>query len=182
VAHSLEARVLDLLVARLVEMGLLKAGGKQRTDSSHVLAAVRQLNQIELVGEGVRACVEALAAADPDWVATHLDAGWQWRYGARVDSWRMPTSKTRSRGGRRQRMTHPFGDSAKHAHRQSRVSALGPGGHVGSEDVVRVAIEVLARPVVAHRRPQVGMAGGDLHIAQADPGVEHGRHESMAQM
>ena len=95
VAHSLEARVLDLLVARLVELGLLKARGKQRTDSSHVLAAVRQLNQIELVGEGVRACVEALAAAEPDWVAARLDVGWQRRYGARVDSWRMPTSKTK---------------------------------------------------------------------------------------
>ena len=95
VDHGLEARVLDLLVARLVDKGLLKARGKQRTDSTHVLAAVRQLNQIELVGETVRACVEALAAAAPDWVAARLDVGWQRRYGARVDSWRMPASMTK---------------------------------------------------------------------------------------
>jgi transposase len=95
VEHGLEAKVLDLLVARLVELGLLKARGKQRTDSTHVLAAVRQLNQIELVGESVRACVEALAAAAPDWVKACLDASWQCRYGARVDSWRMPASKTK---------------------------------------------------------------------------------------
>ena len=95
VANGLEARILDLLVAKLVESGLLKAGGKQRTDSSHVVAAVRRLNQIELVGESVRACVEALAAAEPAWVTAVLDAGWQHRYGARVDSWRMPTSKTK---------------------------------------------------------------------------------------
>lgn len=95
VDHALEARVLDLLVARLVEKGLLKSGGKQRTDSTHIIAAVRQLNQIELVGETVRACVEALAVADPDWVSARLDAGWQRRYGARVDSWRMPASKTK---------------------------------------------------------------------------------------
>jgi transposase len=95
VANSMEAKVLDLLVARLVELGLLKARGKQRTDSSHVLAAVRQLNQVELVGESVRACVEALAATDPDWVKSCLDASWQYRYGARVDSWRMPASKTK---------------------------------------------------------------------------------------
>jgi hypothetical protein len=95
VANSMEAKVLDLLVARLVELGLLKARGKQRTDSSHVLAAVRQLNQVELVGESVRACVEALAVADPDWVTACLDASWQRRYGARVDSWRMPASKTK---------------------------------------------------------------------------------------
>jgi transposase len=95
VANSMEARVLDLLVARLVELGLIKSWGKQRTDSTHVLAAVRQLNQIELVGESVRACVEALAAAAPDWVKSCLDASWQYRYGVRVDSWRMPASKTR---------------------------------------------------------------------------------------
>jgi transposase len=95
VEHGLEARVLDLLVERLVEQGLLSSRGKQRTDSTHVIAAVRQLNQVELVGESVRACVEALAAADPDWAADVLDAGWQRRYGARVDSWRMPTSKTK---------------------------------------------------------------------------------------
>src|SRR5215510_5868209 len=95
VANSMEAKVLDLLVARLVELGLLKSRGKQRTDSTHVLAAVRQLNQVELVGESVRACVEALVVADPDWVRAHLDAGWQYRYSARVDSWRMPASKTK---------------------------------------------------------------------------------------
>jgi transposase len=95
VANSMEAKVLDLMVARLVEVGLLKSRGKQRTDSSHVLAAVRQLNQVELVGESVRACVEALAVADPDWVRACLDASWQRRYGARVDSWRMPASKTK---------------------------------------------------------------------------------------
>ncbi len=71
---GLETRVMDLLVARLVEAGLLTAGGRQRSDSTHVVAAVRQLNQIELVGESVRACVEALAVADPDWVQAGLDA------------------------------------------------------------------------------------------------------------
>jgi transposase len=95
VEHGMEARLLDLLVARLVDKGLLKARGKQRTDSTHVLAAVRQLNQIELVGESVRACVEALTVTDPDWVSARLDISWQRRYGARVDSWRMPASKTK---------------------------------------------------------------------------------------
>jgi transposase len=93
--HGMERRVLDLMVARLVEAGLVKAGGKQRTDSTHIIAAVRQLNQIELVGESVRAALEALAAADGGWLAARLDDSWQRRYGARVDSWRMPSSKTK---------------------------------------------------------------------------------------
>lgn len=95
VAHGLQTRVLDLLVTRLAEQGLLKAGGKQRTDSTHILAAVRLLNWVELLGESVRACLEALAAADPGWTGTVLDTGWQDRYAARIDGWRMPSSKTK---------------------------------------------------------------------------------------
>jgi transposase len=98
VAHGLEERALDLLVGKLVELGLLTAGGKQRTDSTHVLAAVRDLNRLELAGESVRACLEAVAAAAPDWLVATIDAvGWGRRYGARVDSWRLPTSKTKRR-------------------------------------------------------------------------------------
>ncbi|WP_229076857.1 transposase, partial [Actinoplanes sp. DH11] len=96
VEHGLELKALDLLVAALVERGLLKSGGKQRTDSTHVLAAVRDLNRVELGGESVRAALEAITAAAPDWLAEVIDVpGWQQRYGQRIDSWRLPASKTR---------------------------------------------------------------------------------------
>jgi transposase len=65
VAHGLEERVLDVLLARLGELGLVKARGKQRTDSTHVVLAVRDLNRLELAGESVRAAVEALSVAAP---------------------------------------------------------------------------------------------------------------------
>jgi len=51
VEHGLEERALDLLLAALKEKGLVKAGWKQRTDSTHVVAAVRDLNRLELAGE-----------------------------------------------------------------------------------------------------------------------------------
>jgi transposase len=96
VEHGLEERALDLLVAALVGKGLLKPGGKARTDSTHVLAAVRDLNRLELAGESVRACVEAITVAAPDWLAQTIDvADWDRRYSARVDSWRLPTAKTK---------------------------------------------------------------------------------------
>ncbi|HEX6450385.1 MAG TPA: transposase [Trebonia sp.] len=53
--HGLEEAALDALLARLTACGLLKARGKQRTDSTHVIAAVRALHTIELAGESVRA-------------------------------------------------------------------------------------------------------------------------------
>ena len=49
------------------------AGGKQRTDSTHVIAAVRDLNRLELAGESVRAALEAIAVAAPDWLPTVID-------------------------------------------------------------------------------------------------------------
>ncbi|MFE7246016.1 transposase, partial [Streptomyces sp. NPDC057580] len=60
VAHGLEERVLDLLLERLQTLDLVQAGGSQRTDSTHIVAAVRDLNRLELVGESVRAALNAL--------------------------------------------------------------------------------------------------------------------------
>jgi transposase len=95
VAHGLEERALDLLLAALVARDLLGAGGKQRTDSTHIVAAVRELNRLELAGESVRAALEALSAAAPHWLAQVLDPSWARRYAARIDTWRLPASKTR---------------------------------------------------------------------------------------
>ncbi|WP_371749913.1 zinc-binding dehydrogenase [Streptomyces sp. NBC_01283] len=78
--HGLEERVLEAMLARLSEAGLLRAGGRQRTDSTHVLAAVRTLNRMEVVGETLRAALEALAAAAPDWLASLISSAWVERY------------------------------------------------------------------------------------------------------
>lgn len=95
-AHGMQETVLELLLAALGQRGLLNAGGVQRTDSTHVVAAVRELNRLELVGESVRAAAEALAAAAPGWLAGVIDvAGWSRRYGPRVDSWRLPSSQVK---------------------------------------------------------------------------------------
>jgi transposase len=89
--HGLEEAALDALLAKLTADGLLSPGGKQRTDSTHVIAAVRALHAVELAGESVRAALEALAASCPDWLAARLcTADWTRRYGARIDSWRLP--------------------------------------------------------------------------------------------
>ncbi|WP_232247999.1 transposase [Streptacidiphilus rugosus] len=70
VEHGLEEKVLDLFPSRCSELGLLRAGDRQRTDSTHVLASVRVLNRMEFVGETLRAALEALAVAAPAWLAT----------------------------------------------------------------------------------------------------------------
>ena len=93
---GLEQAALDALLARLAADGLVKAGGKQRTDSTHVIAAVAALNRLELAGESVRAALEALAAAHPDWVAQRICvADFARRYGTPMTSWRPPASQAK---------------------------------------------------------------------------------------
>ena len=47
---GVEHQVFEAMLTRFKEKGLLKGRGKQRTDSTHILAAVRSLNRLELVG------------------------------------------------------------------------------------------------------------------------------------
>src|SRR5262252_2828940 len=93
---GLEQVALDALLGRLAADGLVKAGGKQRTDSTHVAAAVAALNRLELAGESVRAALEALVAAHPDWVAQRICVSdFARRYAVPVTSWRPPASEAR---------------------------------------------------------------------------------------
>jgi transposase len=70
--------------------GLVKARGKQRTDSTHVLAAIRTLNRLELVGETLRAALNSLAAVAPQWPRSWVPPEWFDRYAARVEESRLP--------------------------------------------------------------------------------------------
>ena len=92
IGNGLEARVLELVLDRCAELGLLRVGGRVRTDATHVVACVRALNRLEFVTETLRAALEALAVAAPDWLAEHdlVSEAWVGRYGARADYWRLP--------------------------------------------------------------------------------------------
>jgi transposase len=87
-----------LFLTRLLEQararGWLKARGRQRTDSTHVLAAIRTLNRLMLVAETVRAALNSLAVAAPEWLHGHVRADWHDRYDQRVEEYRLPTAKT----------------------------------------------------------------------------------------
>lgn len=88
--------LLDTLLVRFRELGLLKARGRQRTDSTHVLAKVRALNRLDLVRETMRHALDVLAAVAPDWMREHSDANWaNWvqRYAPRSLHDRLPTKK-----------------------------------------------------------------------------------------
>ncbi|MFM9448105.1 transposase [Streptomyces acidiscabies] len=77
----------------------MTADGAQRTDSTQVISAVLELNRLELLGESVRAALEALATAAPGWLAesfpTVVLGEWAERYGPRINSWQIPSAKAK---------------------------------------------------------------------------------------
>jgi transposase len=87
-----EQKLLDEILHRLQEKGLLKAT-QQRTDSTHVIAAVRSLNRLETVGETLRATLNSLAIIDPEWLRQQVSPDWFERYGTRMDAYRLPKKK-----------------------------------------------------------------------------------------
>jgi transposase len=92
-AGEVERMVLDKVLSACAEAGLLEAGGTARTDATHVAAAVRVLNRLELVAETMRAALNALAVAAPQWLGAWMPPRWADRYGHRVDNYRLPHSE-----------------------------------------------------------------------------------------
>src|SRR4051812_44443399 len=85
-----ELLLLDTLLDRCRERGLIRERGRQRTDSTHVLAAVRVLNRLERVGETMRAALNDLAVIAPDWLQALAPPEWYQRYGRRVENDHLP--------------------------------------------------------------------------------------------
>ena len=79
-AGQAEHRLFDTLLTLLRDQGLLKAHRRQRTDSTHVLAAVRGINRLELVRDTLRAALEQLAGEAPTWLRHQVPAEWGVRY------------------------------------------------------------------------------------------------------
>ena len=88
-----ETHLFDKMLTLLKERQLLKARGRQRTDATHIQAAVRSLNRLECLGETLRYALNRLAETDPQWVVAHADPEWFDRYSTRVESYRLPDGK-----------------------------------------------------------------------------------------
>ena len=97
VEGKLELVLLDTLLERAQTLGLLKQRGRQSTDSTHVLAAVRTMNRLERVGETLRAALNALAVMAPEWLRQVADPEWFNRYGSRVENFSLPKTEAARR-------------------------------------------------------------------------------------
>lgn len=93
VAGEMTDRLLDHLLQLLKEKGLLKSRGRQRTDSTHVVAAVRDLNRLELVGTTLLHALNSLAIIAPEWLKRVTPSEWTQRYSTRWEEYRLPKTE-----------------------------------------------------------------------------------------
>ncbi len=103
-AAGQEEELLNTLLQVCRERGWLKERGKQRTDSTHVLAAIRTMNRLECVAETLRAALNSLAVVVPEWLRSQVPAEWYERYGTRTEEYRFPKEATK-----RQALTEQIG-------------------------------------------------------------------------
>ena len=99
VSQEAERKVFDAFVNRFQEEGLLKGRGLQRTDSLGVVAAVRELNRLELVMETMRKALEGVVEANQEWGRGVVSARWietyeTWTQGERVVKGSGPEAKS----------------------------------------------------------------------------------------
>src|SRR5690242_8524978 len=104
VAASAEERFLEALLTLCKEHGWLKARGRQRTDSTHILAKIRALNRAECVVETLRHALNVLAVVAPDWLRSQVQSEWLERYGHRAEEYRFPSGEDK-----RQQLLHQVG-------------------------------------------------------------------------
>ena len=93
ITGSAELLLFETMLSLLREQKLLKAKGRQRTDSTHVLAAIQTLNRLECVGETLRQALNTLATVAPDWLRAWVPSLWFDRYSRRFAEYRLPSEK-----------------------------------------------------------------------------------------
>lgn len=79
------AILLDALVEASRKAGLIKHRGKVRTDATHILAKIRELSRLELVGETLRHALNEIAKAAPEWLRALAPDDWYKRYAKRFE-------------------------------------------------------------------------------------------------
>jgi transposase len=68
--------LLDQIVHVFKDKGILKQRGRQRTDSPHIVAAVRDLSRMELVGTTLLHTLNSLTIVAPAWIRQTVPVSW----------------------------------------------------------------------------------------------------------
>ena len=171
-AGSAEELLLDKLLERCRALGLLKARGQQRTDSTHVLAAIRVLNRLELVAETLRAALNAVATVAPDWLQALTPLAWYERYSRRIEESRLPKATAE-----REAYAQTVGEDGFHVPRRPGDPRRAQRDSASYRCIDDPAPDVAA-PLRADRRRAPASPGAAPRVSRAlqgEPGIATGR-------
>ena len=87
--HFLFDKLLDICRGRKC----LKRRGRQRTDSTHVIAAVHAYSRLQCAIETLRHALNSLAVVAPEWLRAHAQPEWPERYAPRAFDHYIPPEK-----------------------------------------------------------------------------------------
>lgn len=104
-----EQLLFEALLEHAKTRGWLKARGRQRADSTHVLAAIQTLSRLECVAETLRQALNTLSAIIPEWVQAHIPTEWYERYATRWQDYRLPAGRQE-----RQELAEMIGRDGRH--------------------------------------------------------------------
>lgn len=93
--YGAEEVILTAMLDLCKTKGWLKERGKQRTDSTHVEAAIRLTNRFVCAGETLRAALTSLAGVVPEWLRQRVPSEWYKRYENRREDYRLPKEATK---------------------------------------------------------------------------------------
>jgi transposase len=153
-----------------MQKGLLKARTCQRTDSTHVLGAVRELNRLTMVIETLRRVLNELAVLSPEWLRSLMAPDWFDRYVWRADDFHLPTARKE-----REALARQVGqDGWKVLEAVDRLVASDPVRH--SERIILLRAVwaqqyELRRKTMHWRKAQDLPANADLLVSPEDPEV-----------
>jgi transposase len=88
-----EHLLFDKLLAVCRARKWLKRRGRQRTDSTHVVAAVHACNRLQCAIETLRHALNSLAVVAPAWLRAHAQPEWPERYAPRAFDHYIPPEK-----------------------------------------------------------------------------------------
>ena len=97
--HEAEYLVFDKLVQKLVELGFMRRGGKQRTDSMSILGLVAQLSRLELVLETLRVVLAELKQVEAVWLAKNVPVSYLERYQRQRQTYKMTEAEIKAELG-----------------------------------------------------------------------------------
>lgn len=97
IEHGAERLVFERVLEWVRSVGFVKKHGKQRTDSTHIIACVERVSRLELAWETLRTALRAIKKSAPRWYGEVIPAAFHQAYAERQSDWRLNKEEVKAK-------------------------------------------------------------------------------------